>query len=102
MHAEIYEKILDGNIKLLLKHMIQMRTGDADTVCNIRYADSLHIHFINVINCEVYISIIAKTGLHMTVLLGMRGMMVGKDGKQFKQNGLTVKIVGKARVSMCK
>ena len=50
MHAEIYQKILDGNIKFLLKYMIQMGTGNADVVGNIRYADSLHVHFVNVIN----------------------------------------------------
>ena len=96
MHAEVYQKVLYGNIKFLLKYVIQMGAGNADTVGNIRHSDSLHIHFVNVINRKIYIGIITISGLPMLALLGMRGMMVGKDGKQFKQNGLTVKIIGKA------
>ncbi len=81
MHSEVYQKILDSNVKFLLEYVIQMGTRNADAIGNIRDSDSLHIHFTNVINCKIYIGIITITGLFLTGFESGRVMMLGKDGK---------------------
>ena len=102
MHAKIYQKILDGNVEFFLKYMIQMGAGNADIVSNIRHTDSLHICLANIIYCKVYINIVTIAGLLLRGIEIGRGMMFGKDGKQFEEYRFAVKVIGKACIAMRK
>ena len=98
MHAKVYQEILDGDIQFLLEHMIQMGAGNSDIVGDVGYADVLHVHFVNIVNCKIYIGIVAVARLTRIAFGGgISGMEIREDGEKLKENGFPVEIIGKAQ-----